>query len=115
MEGTRPAGPAQTLLAINAWLVFLFLYAPIVVLIVFSFNDNRNVGVWTEPSLRWYQEMLQDENVRGRCATRWWWRWFRRWSPPSSAPRPAWRWSGSGSAGSAPSTGCSTSPSSFRT
>jgi spermidine/putrescine transport system permease protein len=53
----------QRLLGVQAWLVFLFLYAPIVVLIVYSFNDNRNVGVWTRPSLRWYEAMLQDDNV----------------------------------------------------
>ena len=43
--------------------MFLFLYAPIVVLIVFSFNDNRNVGVLTRPSFRWYEATLQDDNV----------------------------------------------------
>ena len=62
-EGTRPSGVVQRLLGVQAWLVFLFLYAPILVLIVFSFNDNRNVGVWTRPSFRWYEAMLQDDNV----------------------------------------------------
>ena len=62
-EGTRPSGVVQRLLGLQAWLVFLFLYAPIIVLIVYSFNDNRNVGVWTRPSLRWYEAMLQDDNV----------------------------------------------------
>ncbi|HEX2368420.1 MAG TPA: ABC transporter permease [Acidimicrobiia bacterium] len=62
-EGTRPSGVVQRLLGVQAWLVFLFLYAPIIVLIVYSFNDNRNVGVWTRPSLRWYEAMLQDDNV----------------------------------------------------
>ncbi len=62
-EGTRPSGVVQKLLGLQAWLVFLFLYAPIIVLIVYSFNDNRNVGVWTRPSLRWYEAMLQDDNV----------------------------------------------------
>jgi spermidine/putrescine transport system permease protein len=45
--------------------VFLFFYAPIVLLIVFSFNDNDNVGIWTEPSLRWYGAMFQDDRVMG--------------------------------------------------
>jgi spermidine/putrescine transport system permease protein len=62
-EGTGPSGAVQRLLGVQAWLVFLFLYAPIIVLIVYSFNDNRNVGVWTRPSLRWYEAMLQDDNV----------------------------------------------------
>jgi spermidine/putrescine transport system permease protein len=64
-EGTAPGGFANRLLALNAWVVFLFLYAPILLLIVFSFNDNNNVGIWTQPSLRWYGEMFQDERVMG--------------------------------------------------
>ncbi|MGA7281249.1 MAG: ABC transporter permease [Acidimicrobiia bacterium] len=64
-DGTAPKGPIDRLLAMNAWLVYLFFYAPIVLLIVFSFNDNNNVGIWTEPSFRWYGEMFQDDRVMG--------------------------------------------------
>lgn len=64
-EGTAPKGIVDRLLALNAWVVYIFFYAPIVLLIVFSFNDNDNVGIWTEPSLRWYGEMFQDERVMG--------------------------------------------------
>jgi len=64
-EGTAPRGWVDRLLGLNAWVVYLFLYAPIALLIVFSFNDNQNVGIWTEPSLRWYGEMFQDERVMG--------------------------------------------------
>jgi spermidine/putrescine transport system permease protein len=64
-EGTGPKGWAARWLGLNAWVVFLFFYAPIILLIVFSFNDNDNVGIWTEPSLRWYGEMFQDERVMG--------------------------------------------------
>ncbi len=59
----QPRGLVDRLLAANSWLVFAFFYAPIFVLIFYSFNDNRNVGVWTEPSLRWYGEMLQNDDV----------------------------------------------------
>jgi spermidine/putrescine transport system permease protein len=51
------------ILGLNAWLVYVFLYAPIALLIVFSFNDNNNVAIWTEPSLRWYRAMFQDQAV----------------------------------------------------
>jgi putrescine transport system permease protein len=34
---------------------FLFLYAPIAILIIYSFNDSRLVTVWGGWSLRWYQ------------------------------------------------------------
>jgi len=65
VTGVRPKSPAERLLAGNAWLVFAFFYAPIVVLVVFSFNANENVGIWTEPSLRWYREVFRDEAVMG--------------------------------------------------
>jgi spermidine/putrescine transport system permease protein len=32
-------------------------------LVVFSFNDNNNVSIWTEPSLRWYGEMFRNNDV----------------------------------------------------
>ncbi len=61
--GVRPKSPTERLLAVNAWLVFAFLYAPIVVLIVFSFNENSTVGIWTNFSFRWYSEMFGNAAV----------------------------------------------------
>ena len=61
--GTRPRGLTERLMAANSWLVYLFFYAPIFVLIFYSFNDNRNVGVWTKPSLRWYADMFDNDDV----------------------------------------------------
>jgi spermidine/putrescine transport system permease protein len=43
---------------------FAFLYLPIAVLVVFSFNANRSVVRWTEPSLEWYAAALANEGVR---------------------------------------------------
>ncbi|TWB16694.1 putrescine transport system permease protein [Nitrospirillum amazonense] len=37
-----------------------FLYLPILLLVVYSFNDNRSLTVWTGASLRWYHELIQD-------------------------------------------------------
>lgn len=59
----RPRGAARRLLAANAWLVYLFFYAPIVVLIALSFNDNRIVGVWQGFTLDWYAQMLDNAAV----------------------------------------------------
>jgi len=59
----RPRRAVDRVLAGNAWLVFAFLYLPIVVLIVYSFNDNQRVGIWTEASLRWYGEMFGNARV----------------------------------------------------
>lgn len=63
---SKPAGGrAGKILGLNAAMVYVFLYAPIALLVVFSFNDNRNVSIWTEPSLRWYGQMFQDAAVMG--------------------------------------------------
>lgn len=62
-EARTTRGPIQRLLAVNAWLVYMFFYAPILLLIVFSFNNNENVSIWTTPSLRWYREMLDNQQV----------------------------------------------------
>lgn len=37
-----------------------FLYVPIAILIVYSFNDSRLVTVWTGWSTRWYAALLDD-------------------------------------------------------
>ena len=44
-------------------LVFLFLYAPIFVLIVFSFNDSNSRSVWAGFTLDWYVELFQDQQI----------------------------------------------------
>ena len=44
-------------------LVFAFLYAPILVRLVFSFNEGKTRGSWDGFSLVWYQTLLQDEEV----------------------------------------------------
>jgi spermidine/putrescine transport system permease protein len=40
---------------------YLFLYMPILILVVFSFNSSRFVTTWEGFSLRWYGELLQNE------------------------------------------------------
>ena len=50
-------------------LVFLFLYAPIFVLIVFSFNDSQSRTVWNGFTLRWYVELLQDRQIMSALST----------------------------------------------
>ena len=43
--------------------MFVFLYLPILVLIIYSFNENKVVGVWTGFSFRWYRELWTDASV----------------------------------------------------
>lgn len=49
------------LLKFHVGFVYLLLYAPICVLVLFSFNqDKRNVK-WTGFTLEWYGKLMQDE------------------------------------------------------
>ena len=45
------------------FLMFLFLYAPIFVLIVFSFNDSKSNAVWGGFTLDWYVQLFQNQTV----------------------------------------------------
>lgn len=46
--------------AVSLALGLAFLYLPIVVLVIYSFNASRLVTVWGGWSLRWYQEFFND-------------------------------------------------------
>jgi spermidine/putrescine transport system permease protein len=43
--------------------IFAFLYLPIFILIIYSFNSNKVVGVWEGFSFRWYQELFHDRAI----------------------------------------------------
>ncbi len=42
---------------------FVFLYAPIVSLVIFSFNESRLVTVWGGFSTKWYGELFRDPQI----------------------------------------------------
>ena len=44
-------------------LVLAFLYAPILVLIVFSFNQSKSRGAWTGFTLGWYQKLFTNDTI----------------------------------------------------
>ena len=44
-------------------LIFLFLYAPILLMIVFSFNAGNSNVVWQGFSLRWYEQLFHDRAI----------------------------------------------------
>ena len=44
---------------------FLFLYVPIVSLVIFSFNKSKLVTVWGGWSTKWYGELLNDPQILG--------------------------------------------------
>ena len=45
-------------------IIFLFLYAPIIVLIAFSFNNSKSRSQWGGFTFKWYLEMLGDRQIR---------------------------------------------------
>ena len=44
-------------------IIFLFLFAPIAILLVFSFNRGNSLSVFSGFSLYWYKELFQDSNT----------------------------------------------------
>lgn len=45
------------------FLIFLFLYAPIITLMVFSFNDSRSRGTWSGFTFKWYIQLFHDRQI----------------------------------------------------
>ncbi len=44
-------------------LIFLFLYAPILILMIFSFNESKSRGNWGGFTLKWYVELFKDREI----------------------------------------------------
>jgi putrescine transport system permease protein len=49
----------------QSWMVvvYIFLYMPIVTLVIFSFNDSQLVTVWSHASMRWYAALMNDSDL----------------------------------------------------
>jgi spermidine/putrescine transport system permease protein len=54
--------PDRALLLFSV-LIYAFLYAPILVLMFFSFNSSRSTQSWTGFSTEWYAALLRDETI----------------------------------------------------
>lgn len=44
-------------------LALVFLYLPLVVMAIFSFNDSKSLSSWSGFSLRWYQELFVNQQM----------------------------------------------------
>ncbi|MCE9686490.1 ABC transporter permease subunit [Shewanella sp. AS16] len=55
----RKLGFSSTVL----WLGLVFLYAPMLILILYSFNESKLVTVWGGFSPKWYAELLGDQQI----------------------------------------------------
>lgn len=47
-------------LGVLSFAFFVYLYAPLAIVILYSFNENRITGVWTKFSLKWYGSALNN-------------------------------------------------------
>ena len=49
--------------SIYAFLIYMFLYIPIIVLIVFSFNESKLNAVWTGFTIKWYESLMHNTGI----------------------------------------------------
>lgn len=50
-------------LKIMLFLGLAFLYIPLIILVIYSFNDSKLVTVWGGFSTRWYGELIQNDDI----------------------------------------------------
>ena len=61
-EERRP-GSRGPFLRVHAWLIYVFLYAPIAILVVFSFNRATQTAVWQGFTTEWYGSLVHNELI----------------------------------------------------
>lgn len=60
------------LLQVHTWLVYFFLYAPIVILVIFSFTQDAFGVRWTGFTLKWYERLFADERMMNAALNTLW-------------------------------------------
>jgi spermidine/putrescine transport system permease protein len=63
-SSANPKGLTRGLLSANSVLIFVFLYAPILLLTIYSFSGSRNPGQWGGFTLDWYRGLADDSRVQ---------------------------------------------------
>lgn len=61
----KPLEIGRLLLLVWLGAVFVFLFLPIVIIIIYSFNGGRNLYVWTEWSTHWYGAIFENPRATG--------------------------------------------------
>ena len=62
----------------------LFIYAPMLILVIYSFNASKLVTVWGGWSIKWYVGLLDNTQLMGSV--------LRCWKSPATPRLPRWRW-----------------------
>ncbi|MGB8701879.1 MAG: ABC transporter permease, partial [Thermosynechococcaceae cyanobacterium] len=60
---------SRQVLGVYAALAYAFLYLPILILVIYSFNDSRFNAVWHGFTLKWYQSLFQGTSSLGLIQT----------------------------------------------
>lgn len=61
------AKATRSLFRFNALFVYFFLYSPILILILFSFNNSRYTVAWQGFSFQWYGQLFHNSELWGKC------------------------------------------------
>ena len=61
---TRAAVVTRSALSAQAVVIYVFFYAPIILLFIFSFSNSRNPGVWGGFTLDWYAEFVEHTTLQ---------------------------------------------------
>jgi len=67
-QGTAHRPWVDRILSINGWIIFGFLYLPILILVIYSFSDSKIVGVWGGFTFKWYGRMFGNPEMMGALA-----------------------------------------------
>jgi putrescine transport system permease protein len=68
MTASRERAGMSRFNLVTLGLGLVFLYLPIVILVIYSFNASRLVTVWGGWSLRWYSEFFTDDAMLAAAA-----------------------------------------------
>ena len=47
----------------NLYLAIILIFLPILIVIIYSFNENKLTAIWSGFSLKWYTELLKDKDL----------------------------------------------------
>src|SRR5689334_10593408 len=50
-------------LSLFVWLVYFFLYLPIIILVIYSFNKSGGSYIWKGFTLDWYYKLFQSKEI----------------------------------------------------
>lgn len=53
----------KTIKKLYLFIIFAFLYAPVLTLMIFSFNNSKSRAHWDGFTLKWYSELFRDEQI----------------------------------------------------